>query len=229
MSRIAKYVIFDFDGVVADTETVFAEFDGRLLNDVLEQAGVPDRLNFEDVRAMAGHNGEDKLKITAERFGVDLSAYQYAFAKTRTVERKTLFKDHPVSLGRNLREFVATLNQYGLATNKRSAKLLPDMELMGVLELFPVIVTADPPMRKKPAPDMLLKAASLLNAAPEDCAYIGDNTLDMQAAKAANMLAVGFIIEGKNKHKERAAALIEHGADLVIDDFSALKGYVEAL
>jgi beta-phosphoglucomutase-like phosphatase (HAD superfamily) len=35
-----KYAIFDFDGVIADTETVFARFDCALLNDVLVKAGL---------------------------------------------------------------------------------------------------------------------------------------------------------------------------------------------
>lgn len=218
-----KHFIFDFDGVVADTETVFADFDRKLLNEVLKSANTNHELTFADVRAMAGNSAEEKLSLTGKKFGIDLKAHENAFIEKRTPARKTLFRDNKVPLGKNLKEFLTLQkNKYALATNKLSDKLLPDMELMEIVSLFPIIITCEPPLKPKPAPDILLKAASELNASPEECAYVGDNQLDMQAAKAAGMMAIGFLIDDQN----RTTQLQEAGADIVIDDFMNLKDYL---
>lgn len=214
-----KHFIFDFDGVVADTETVFADFDRALLNEILKAANTNHELTFADVRAMAGNSAEEKLSLTAKKFNLDLEHYKNSYIEKRTPARKTLFRDNKVPLGKNLKEFLALQkNKYALATNKLSDKLLPDMQLMEIVSLFPIIVTCEPPLKPKPAPDILLKAAKELNAAPEDCAYIGDNPLDMQAAKAAGMMAVGFLIDDQDRTKK----LQEAGADIIIDDFKHL-------
>ena len=97
---------------------------------------------------------------------------------------------------------------------------------MNAEDLFETIIPCDPPLNKKPAPDILLAAAEKLSAAPKNCAYIGDNTLDMIAATAASMLPVGFVIEGKNGNEERVQALRNAGAEIVIDDFMDLKAYL---
>ncbi len=225
--NIVKWVIFDFDGVVADTETVFAHFDCGLLNDVLSAANAEERVTFQDLRAMAGYREEDKLASIARRFNLDLSPYEQEFLDKRNAARKTLFRDNPVPLGKNLEPFLSTLNgRYALGTNKLASKLLPDMKIMNISDLFAVVVTCEPPLRKKPAPDVLLEAASRLGATPEECAYVGDNMIDLEAAKAANMQAVGFVIEGKNTQPQRVKDLQAGGADIVIDDFMDLRPYV---
>lgn len=221
------HIIFDFDGVIADTENVFATFDCRLLNDVLERAGLPPSLTPHDIRQLAGNNDAAKLAIIAKRYDFDPTPHQDEFIKTRSAQRKTLFRDSPAPIGANLMVFLNSIKgRNALATNKTAAKLFYDLELMALDTLFDTIITCDPPLRKKPAPDMLLEAAKRLNAHPENCAYIGDNTLDIQAAIAAQMIPIGFIIEGTAQHPTREQELKDHGAHIIIDDFMAITPYL---
>ncbi len=221
------HVIFDFDGVIADTENVFAIFDCRLLNDVLERAGAPPSLTPHDIRQLAGNNDAAKLMIIAKRYNFDPAPHQAEFIKIRSAQRKSLFRDSPAPIGVNLMDFLKVIKgRYALATNKTAEKLFHDIELMNLNTLFDTIITCDPPLRKKPAPDMLLEAAKRLNAHPENCAYIGDNTLDMQAAIAAQMTPIGFIIEGAAHHPTRMQELKDHGAQIIIDDFITLTPYL---
>lgn len=221
------HFIFDFDGVVADTENVFSSFDCTLLNEVLQKAGIEPSLTSEDVRKMAGNDDIGKLTIIGTKFNFDVEPYKDDFIEKRTILRKTLFRDHPAPLGENLHAFLKQLNgRYALATNKTAQKLFHDLELMELDKLFETIVTCDPPLQKKPAPDLLLEATRRLNASPETCAYIGDNTIDMIAAKNAGMFPIGFIIEGLDGHQARAQSLKEAGAKIIIDDFNTLIPYV---
>ena len=221
------HVTFDFDGVIADTESIFAAFDCVLLNEVLEKAGRPSSLTTTEVRALAGNNDVSKLNIVAKNYKFDPTPYKNDFINSRTQKRNTLFHDHPVTLGKNIREFIELLNgRCALATNKTTAKLHPDLEAMELQGLFEIIITCTPPLKKKPAPDLLLEAAKKLNTSPETGAYIGDNPIDMIAAKAANMLPIGFVIEGVDKQSTHAQDLKTAGAQIIIDDFMTLTPYL---
>lgn len=218
--------ILDFDGVVADTETVFAAFDCDNLNAVLEQAGHAPDLTPADARKLAGMSDIRKLEAIAQRYGFAAADYQAAYVAARTQARASLFLTHKVTRGKGLEAFLkAHPGAYALATGKRAAKLLPDLKTMGLEDLFPHIVTCDPPLREKPAPDVILKALEMLDAAPDTSAYIGDNVIDMQAAKAAGVTAIGFVIEGLAGHEVRVAEMKNAGAMLVTDDFADLMAF----
>ncbi|MBX2834048.1 MAG: HAD family hydrolase [Micavibrio sp.] len=220
------HFIFDFDGTIADTESVFSHFDCRMLNNAFVRAGISPSLTPTFVQTLAGNNANTKLIMMAEKFGFDAETALPAFVEERGKERKTLFTTSPVPLAKGLKDFVASLNNpSAIATNKRKENLLPDMKVLKLEGLFDILVACDPPMVKKPAPDMLLEAAKQLDAQPENCAYIGDNVLDMQAAEAAGMYPIAMIIEGIEGQEQRIKALKAAGAALIIDDFSTLKPY----
>ncbi len=226
MKRITHF-IFDFDGTIADTESIFAEFDCALLNNVLQRKNITEKLSIPDVRALAGNNDTSKLEIIAKRFDFEAENQKDTFVKERAIKRETLFIDNPVTLGKNIKELIQLLNgQCAIATNKSGKRLQSDLKTMNLENLIKTIITCDPPFKKKPAPDMLLEASAQLNAAPENCAYIGDNTLDIEAAINANMTPIGFIIEGIKNTPKQEKALKNAGAHIIIDDFMDLKPYL---
>jgi sugar-phosphatase len=65
------------------------------------------------------------------------------------------------------------------------------MECAG-LPLPAVVVSADDVLRGKPDPEGVLRAASLLDAAPGECLVIEDTPAGIQAAHAAGMRALGI-------------------------------------
>lgn len=221
------HIIFDFDGTIADTESIFAQFDQTLLNEALKREGIQSELNRQETRNLAGNNATSKLEIIAERYNFPAENQLEQFLQERENKRNDLFRKYPPPIGTNLNTLLSHLdNKYAIATNKSGKRLHHDLKIMGIEHLFKVIVACDPPHRKKPAPDMLLAAAKELNTAPESCAYIGDNTIDMLAAINANMTPIAFIIEGIAKEPTRANNLKDAGAKIIIDDFSDLIPYV---
>lgn len=71
----------------------------------------------------------------------------------------------------------------------------------------------------KPHPDPFLKAADLLGVDPSDAVVLEDATSGVAAGKAG-----GFaLVVGVNRHDD-AQALMDAGADLVVDDLGALVG-----
>src|SRR5699024_10182422 len=72
---------------------------------------------------------------------------------------------------------------------------------------------------KKPAPEPLWAAAEELSTHPDRCWYIGDHVRDMQAARAAGMVAVavgyGYIEEGEDYRQWPADLWFETCEELV--------------
>jgi HAD superfamily hydrolase (TIGR01509 family) len=64
------------------------------------------------------------------------------------------------------------------------------LELIGLRDIFPVVVTAEDVRHGKPAPDMFLLAAERMGVPPVDCVVFEDAALGLEAAKRAGMAAV---------------------------------------
>ena len=219
-----RYFIFDFDGVVADTEDVFAKFDCSIINEYLPRAGSGYKVPYDIMRGLAGIPGEEKFLTIFKNLDIDPTPFQQEFALDRTERRKLLFETHPVTVGKNLREFLKKIDgRFALATNKQAHTLQHDMKIIGLDTLFPIIVSADPPLRRKPEPDIIIEAMKRLNCQSEDCIYIGDNVADIEAALAADIIPIGFVIDSIIDKKSHMAQLKNAGASMVIDDFYDLK------
>ena len=108
----------------------------------------------------------------------------------------------------------------GCASNRIGPmRVIRLMKLEGLMDCVP---GADDVERAKPYPDVLLKAASLLEAAPERTLYIGDTPIDAQAANAAGMKCVCVTTSNARETLEAA------GAWRVIPDLTGLVPLLKA-
>jgi HAD superfamily hydrolase (TIGR01509 family) len=108
----------------------------------------------------------------------------------------------------------------GVATNAERANVEMVLELAGIRNCFSVIVDGHQVKRPKPAPDIYLKTASLLNADSRDCVVFEDSATGIRAARAAGMRVVGVTT---------TAETLED-VDLSIRDFSdpGLESWLQA-
>lgn len=74
----------------------------------------------------------------------------------------------------------------GLVTNNSRACVAPALAVLGARPQNFAISTRDDVRRPKPAPDGLIRIASVLGERGEDMWYIGDSPVDVSAAVAAN-------------------------------------------
>lgn len=100
--------------------------------------------------------------------------------------------------------------RFGIMTGSRRGSLDP-IRRAGCLHLFDAVVTGEDVRRRKPDPEGLLACAARLQVAPREAAYLGDTPLDMQAARAAGMFAVGLLTGAGD-----SAMLSAAGADRLI-------------
>jgi phosphoglycolate phosphatase len=83
---------------------------------------------------------------------------------------------------------------------------------------MPIICDGADVEHAKPAPDLLLKAAGLLDVDPAQTWYVGDSRWDMVAAKAAGMRAIA-VLTGATE----AEALDDAGADVIYPTMAELR------
>jgi HAD superfamily hydrolase (TIGR01509 family) len=209
-------LLLDFDGVIANTEPIFAKLDCSLLNEILDLAGKAADLNTDYLKTLAGNPGEKKLIIISEDKNFNAEDYIEHFNEKRNKQRETLFSDHPPEICNGLHRLINKYkNHYGLATNKVREKIENDLSCLDLATLFEnKVFCLENDLKLKPAPDILLNAAQNLNMDPGSTIYIGDNVIDIMAAKNAGMIPVGFMFE---KDPEKIEQLAENGVKLIID------------
>lgn len=190
MTTDAAGVIFDLDGVLADT----AELHFQSWMDISRELGIPfDRARNE---ALRGLSRADSLRIflgpEALRFDADQQA-EIMERKNRyylqRVERLTAADVLP-----GARELLEDLRRHGvrvaIASSSRNARIV--LERLSLLDAADAIVDGNDVERTKPAPDIFLCAARRLGLPPARCVVVEDAESGIEAARAAGMKVVGI-------------------------------------
>jgi phosphoglycolate phosphatase len=207
-------LLFDLDGTLVDTLPVRAEAWRRASAQFglsIDPAILP-RLLGSDGRWLAGEIGRaagreldwvaaDQLDRSAGDIFDELNGSPATLPGA--TELLTLLEASSVSF------VIATASQPGQAAVSVAALRLPAP---------PPVVDAGTVKHAKPAPDLLLAAATHVGVAPERCWYVGDSTWDMMASVAAGMPGIGVTTGATD-----AAGLRASGAAAVIAGLSALR------
>jgi HAD superfamily hydrolase (TIGR01509 family) len=179
-------LIFDFDGVIADSEAI--------ANTVLAQAvtdlGHPTTLD----QALTRYSGKRWDGVLAEieaAIGRPLPSDFSVDLKRATLERfRTDLKE--VSGAADFIRRFAHIPRC-IASSSSLDRLQLCLSVLALEEEFgPRVFSADMVARGKPFPDIFLFAAGKLGASPDQCLVIEDSAGGIRAAVAAGMTAIGL-------------------------------------
>ena len=199
-------VLFDMDGTVLDTLDDLCDS----INHSLAEFSLP-QVSREHVRQCLG-NGAAFLvshSIPAD-CSPDLEANVLAFYKP-WYDAHCLIKTAPYE---GILPMMQSLKEQGLRlaiiSNKpdRAVQELSDAFFPGLLELS---VGESPSVRRKPAPDTVLTAASQIGLSVDQCVYVGDSEVDLQTARNAGMDCISVTWGFRDE-----AQLIEAGASVLV-------------
>ena len=183
-----RCVLFDFDGVVADTEPS----NNRYLEQALAIFGL--KLNDEQRLALIGVNGLDFIRPLLASAEPPVSDEAYLAVRQKqgnTYENSPDLKAQP-----GLRVFLGLLRSAGIKTglvsSTSSRLILAALNRLGLADQFDAILCGDMVRRKKPDPEGYLRAMELLQIPPECCVVIEDSPVGIRAGLAAGAWVVGY-------------------------------------
>ena len=183
---IPAAIIFDFDGVIADSEVRA----NRTLAESLTAIGLP--TTYEDcLRDYCGHNWQETERRIVARLGgplpTDFRAQHRARARERFAEGFSPVPGAPAFLDR-----LGPLPR-AIASSSSPDYIAMSLGRFGMAHHFGGhVYSADGWDRGKPFPDIYLAAAKGLGIEPAHCLAIEDSPIGAEAAIAAGMTVVGF-------------------------------------
>ena len=171
-----KYVIFDVDGTILDTEQAIL----KSLQKVLKEEGKD--YEQEDLRFALGIPGD----VTLKRLGIpDIERVSPKWSQT------VLEFSQEVHIFNGLKEVIEAISaspiRTGIVTSKTKQEVIDEFDPFGISKHFEHIICATDTENHKPHPEPLLVCLERLNAIKEESIYIGDSIYDMQCAKSAGV------------------------------------------
>ena len=219
-----RAILFDFDGVLADTERLHCEAFRRILETVGQSFTSEEYfgryIHFDDLHVFLTVSEDRKLDWRPQRV-------------ERLAEKKRgLFGDlmrQPGLLFPGVSDLVPRLaarHPLAICSMGRRDEIEPVLSGAGLRRLFSALVTAEDVRNPKPDPEVYLRGLELVNGSrgtdipPGACLVVEDSCGGTRSGKAAGMTVVALT------HSVTEAELRDAGADFVLNSIPALSDFL---
>lgn len=197
-------VLFDFDGVIADTESQYTYFWDKMGKDYLGLEGF-------------GHTikGQTLVQIFGKFFDGMMKEQEEIVPQLNGFERNMSYDYIPGAL-----EFMQELKRRGI----RSAIVTSSNDIKmsnayaahpELLEIVDTVLTSEHFSKSKPDPECFLKGMEVLGATPQETIVFEDSFHGISAGRASGAKVIGLATTNK---REALTPL----CDMVIDDFTQI-------
>ena len=181
-----KLIIWDFDGVVSDTEKLWLDMELEVFNKYCN-------LNWDFATInhyLAGQAFSHQLEVLSE-----LGIYPPREAMQEIGKRCYQIIDEGFDRTEGIDDVLALPNyKHAMGTGGDMAETILKIRAVGLEHIFNPdnVVTIDLVKHGKPAPDTFLLAAQIMGFKPKDCIVIEDSIAGLKAAIAAKMEPICF-------------------------------------
>ncbi|MGG0643373.1 pyrophosphatase PpaX [Sporosarcina gallistercoris] len=178
MDKPITTILFDLDGTLLDTNELIMQSFEKLL-----ETHYPGKYTRTEILPFLG-------PTLAETFNkMDPAKTEAMIQEYR--EWNMANHDRLVAEFDGVTDVLTTLANHGvrmaIVSTKRNDMVLKGLDLIGITQLFEVIIGLDDVQRPKPDPEPLLLAMERLNASKEEVLMVGDNFHDIEGGKNAGV------------------------------------------
>ena len=213
MIKNIKACIFDLDGTLVDSMWMWPEIDKEYLG----RFGIEYDDNLKN--EIDGISFHETAVYFKNKFGISDSIEKICKDWEDMAYDKYKYE---VKEKRGCQKFLEQLKskgiKMGIATSNKRSMVDVVLESLGMKDFFEVITTSDEVKKGKPAPDVYLTTAKLLNVEPKHCLVFEDVVAGIIAGKSAGMKVCAVEDDFTREVRQRKKEL----SDYYIDDYSEL-------
>jgi beta-phosphoglucomutase len=222
-----KAVIFDFDGVITDSEVLHLQAFNKILAryniEIKEEVYYKEYLGFTDLDCFESVARQGELGLDSEQIKNLIKQKNKIFEELAATEA-TIFEGVP--------EFLQMLTDNRIRRTICSGAVLEEIALIleqsGLGHFFEEIVSGDQVTKGKPDPEGFLLALERLNEgsqnpiASNECVIIEDSHWGLEAGNAAGMHTVGITNTYNPGQLSMAEKIVANLSELSIDALQQL-------
>lgn len=219
---MASALIFDFDGVIADSEVL----SNTVLAEIVSELGVPTTVEDSYRRYMG------------KRFHEVVAAIEKAVDRTLPQSFSVEYQDRTLARFRQelapiagVREFIGKFVDVPrcIASSSSPDRLAVCLEVLEMTTLFEGrVFSASNVARGKPHPDIFLLASAEIGVDPSRCIVIEDSASGVIAGRAAGCTVIG-LLAAAHIREGHDATLKEAGAHHLASDYMEIERIVSEL
>jgi len=217
-----KNIIFDFDGVLVDSETIvlkaFSKYmqECRIKTNEKEFANLVGKPTVEVIDILSEkYSLKDKKKFSDDIMNIASNIYKKELKKVVGVEEFLEKSKHNLYIG----------------SNSLKDRILDGLKRVGLEKYFNSnqIYSLDLVDNPKPHPDIYLKAVNDNDLIIDETIIIEDSVVGVQAGQDANVKVIGLTAgEHWNKNRDEKE-LINAGAFVTANDYNKIQEIIESL
>ena len=185
-----KGVLFDLDGVIADTSVYHFQAWRKLIKNHFNRE-LPDKLE----KQTKGVSRTDSLNAILKFLNISVSQEQF---NDMTSEKNDIFRNllaslTPANILPGISELISSLKKNNVKLSLASASLNGPfiLEKLQLTDAFDAIADPSKVAAGKPAPDIFIAAAEAINLKSQDCVGIEDSIAGITAINKSGALSVG--------------------------------------
>lgn len=207
-----KTALFDFDGVIVDTEPIY-----DLFWEEIGQRYEVGIANFVDI--IKGTTTPEIIKLYFSNHPESIQ--QKIFDECIAYEQKMALPAMPGSI-----EFLHLLKanrvKMGLVTSSDQSKINRAIAQYNLHDMFDTIVTSEDITQGKPDPMCYILAAERIQVSPQECLVFEDSFNGIKAGNAAGMRVIGLSTTNPaDSLKDMVYQVIPDFQDITLEDFKA--------
>ena len=190
---LPSYALFDFDGVILDSEPFYIETDRKVISSFGYEP------TDEELYTFMGRSSSKMGTALLAAHGIEITIEQYKAARPNPLT--TIYDNPEIPAIEGLRELWQQLAEknvrIGVVSTSLCAPLAAALNRLGLMSFVDVLVGRELVSHTKPDPEPFLKALSYLapTATPQEARKaiaVDDSPSGIASAHAAGMYAIGF-------------------------------------
>ena len=216
-----KNIIFDFDGVLVDSEILVA----RAFAKYMQNLGI--KVDEKEFANLAGKKTVEVINILSEKYSI--TDTQNFFNNIMEIASNIYKKELTIIKGAY--DFVSNQkNNLFIGSNSMKDRIIDGLQRVGLNKYFKEkqIYSFDMVKNPKPDPDIYLKAIDDNNLIKNQTIIIEDSAVGVMAGAAAGAKVIGLTAGGHWHEKRDEKELLEAGAFAVTNDYKKIFELIES-